>query len=128
MASTQILYSKQVAKKKFSGATVKDAYMKACKWYASNIIAKDDLHEIQVEFKKNNEEKSVELIMYAVLSAEEVMQQHCTCCKEMHHAFFINEANNCNVCNAGAYERRMQNKIAVKVDYYRELLKRGGLI
>ena len=50
----KILYSQRVAKKVFTGATVKDAYMKAVKWYASNIIAKDDLHEIQVEYKKDN--------------------------------------------------------------------------
>ena len=125
---TDILYSQKVAKKVFTGATVKDAYMKAVKWYASNIIAKDDLHEIQVEYKKDNAAYTIEMILYAVLPAEEVMEQHCTVCKEIHHSFFINEANNCNVCNAGAYERRMKQKIAVKVDYYKELLKRGGLI
>lgn len=123
-----IFYSTQVAKKSFTGATVKEAYMKAVKWYASNIIAKDDLHEIQVEYKKDDEAKRIDMFLYAVLSAEEVMEQHCTICKEIHHSFFINEANNCNVCNAGAYERRMKTKIAVKVDYYRDLLKRGGLI
>lgn len=123
-----ILYSQKVAKKVFTGVTVKDAYMKAVKWYASNIIAKDDLHEIQVEYKKDNATNTIEMILYAVLPAEEVMEQHCAVCKEIHHSFFINEANNCNVCNAGAYERRMKQKIATKVDYYKELLKRGGLI
>lgn len=123
-----ILYSQKIAKKVFTGETVKDAYMKAVKWYASNIIAKDDLHEIQVEYKKDNATNSIEMTLYAVLSAEEVMEQHCKVCKEIHHSFFINEANNCNVCNIGAYERRMKQKIAVKVGYYKELLKGGGFI
>lgn len=124
----KLLYSQQVARKVFAGDTVKDAYLKACKWYASNIIAKDDLHEVQVEYKKDTEANSIEMILYAVLPAEEVMQQHCDTCKEIHHSFFINEENNCNVCNVGAYERRMKQKIGTKVSHYKELLKRGGLI
>ena len=119
-----ICYSKQFAQKTFHGATTKDAYMKAVKWYASNIIAKDELHEVQVEFVKGINQ--VTLKLYAVMQEQVVRDNHCTICREMHHSFFINEATNCNVCNASAYQRRLDQKIMVKHQYYKELFGKIG--
>lgn len=123
----ELMYSQKVAEKVFHSETTKDAYLAAVKWYASNIISKDDLHDIQVEFKKGPV-GVVKITLYAVLPAKEVIQEHCAACKEIHKCFFINEANNCNVCNAGAYERRMKQKMKVKINYYQTLLSRRKLI
>lgn len=117
-----ICYSKQFAQKTFKGATTKDAYMKAVKWYASNIIARDELHEVQVEFVKGINQ--VTLKLYAVMPEQVVRDNHCAICREMHKSFFINEANNCNVCNASAYQRRLDQKMSVKYQYYKELFKK----
>lgn len=117
-------YSEQFAQRVFNGATTKDAYMKACKWYASNIIARDELHEIQCEFVKGINQ--VTLKLFAVLPEAEVLASHCQCCKEMHHSFFINEDTACNRCSAMAYQRRLKQKIAIKVGYYKSLVSKLG--
>lgn len=119
-----ICYSKQFAQKTFKGATTKDAYMKAVKWYASNIIARDELHEVQVEFVKGINQ--VTLKLFAVMQEQVVRDNHCAVCREMHKSFFINEANNCSACKVSAYYRRLDQKIAIKNQYYKELFDKLG--
>lgn len=119
----KLFYTQKFAKKRFRGEDVKDAYMKACKWYASNVIAKDKLHHIQVEYIKEKD-NSVTMVLYASLPEEEAMEHHCQCCKEMHHAFFINEDTACNRCSAAGYQRRLVEHLSVKIDYYKQLLRR----
>lgn len=121
---TKTLYAKEFAKKKFSGENMKDAYMKAVKWYASNVLAKDELHNILVEFEKDKQSPTVTIHLSAGLDEHEIMENHCTNCKEMHHSFFINEDTACNRCSAVAYERRMSQKVDIKVGYYKECLRR----
>lgn len=118
----QILYSQPFGRKVFKGASIKDAYMKACKWYASNVIAKDKLHNVQVEYIKDAKANTVTIVLYAVLSETDVKEQHCQCCKEMHHSFFINEDTHCDRCSAAGYQRRLEQKLSVKLSYYKELL------
>ena len=118
----QTLYSQPFGRKVFKGASIKDAYMKACKWYASNVIAKDKLHNVQVEYIKDAKANTVTIVLYAVLSETDVKEQHCQCCKEMHHSFFVNEAIECSRCSAAGYQRRLEQKLSVKLSYYKELL------
>lgn len=118
------LYCKEFARKKFSGETMKDAYMKAVKWFATNVLSKDELHNIQVEFEKDKQYPTVTIHLSAGLDEKEVMDQHCRCCKEMHCSFFINEDTACNRCSAIAYERRMAQKVDIKIGYYKECLRR----
>lgn len=124
MDNNGICYSKQFAQKTFNGATTKDAYMKAVKWYASNIIARDELHEVQVEFVKGINQ--VTLKLYAVMQEQVVRDNHCAICREMHQSFFINEATNCNVCKVMAYQKRLDQKMSVKYQYYKELFGKLG--
>ena len=118
----QILYSQPFGRKVFEGVSIKNAYMKACKWYASNVIAKDKLHNVQVEYIKDTKANTVTIILYAVLSEADVKEQHCQCCKEMHHSFFINEDTHCDRCSVAGYQRRLEQKLSVKLSYYKELL------
>ena len=118
----QILYSQPFGRKVFKGASVKDAYMKACKWYASNVIAKDKLHNVQIEYIKDAKANTVTIVLYAVLSETDVKEQHCQCCKEMHRSFFVNEDTECSRCSVAGYQRRFEQKLSVKLSYYKELL------
>lgn len=123
--SSRLFYSKQIASVEFRADTIKDAYMKAVKWYASNIIAKDKLHNIQVEFVKREEDdpKAVILKLFAVLSENESMESQCKCCKEMNALFFIGKQTECNKCQIVSYEKRLNDMISVKSKYYADLLK-----
>ena len=47
-----IKYSEEFAKKDFTSETMKEAYMKAVKWYATNILSNDILKDVQVSYEK----------------------------------------------------------------------------
>lgn len=124
---SKLHFSQEFYRKSFTAEEMKDAYMKAIKWYATNVLSKDELHNVQVEFeKKTNEQQlpTVVIHLFAVLSEKEVFDQHCQCCKEMHRSFFINENNNCNICAAAGYQNRLEQKIEIKRSYYAELIKK----
>lgn len=118
-------YSKEFFKKKFTADTMKTAYMNACKWYATNVLSKDELHNVQVGFTKSYDEQqspTVTVSLFAVLNEEELKERHCKICKEMSSLFYMHTNSNCNKCEVNAYQKRTDDMIRVKVEYYRELL------
>lgn len=121
-----IFYSEEFFKKSFADETMKAAYLKACKWYATNVLSKDELHNVQVEFEKDNkgEFPTVVIHLFAVLSEGELRERYCKLCKESHSMFYMNQNYNCNRCEANAYQRRMDDKLRVKLEYYRQLISK----
>ncbi len=118
------LFSMKFGKKSFTASTMKEAYLKACKWYATNILSKDELRDIQVEFEKDKQFPTVTIHLYAMVNEREIFNQHCLCCKEMHHNFMINENTNCNICAAAGYQNRLEQKTKIKQSYYRQLFNK----
>lgn len=122
---SKIHFSEEFYKRSFTADDMKSAYLKAVKWYASNVLSKAELQRVHVEFIKDEQSPTITIHLFAVLDDEqEVFSRHCKCCEEMHHSFFINENNNCNICAAKGYQNRMEQKIKIKRDYYKELLRR----
>lgn len=123
-----IKYAEELLSKQFTGDDMKDAYMKAVKWYASNVLAKDELHNVCVEYVKDRQSPTVTIHLYVTIEEKEIRQTHCNICKEFHNSFFINEAENCNNCNVSGYQRRLSQKIKVKRDFYKDLLRQRGIL
>lgn len=126
-----IKYSREFCKKSFTADTMKEAYMAAVKWYASNILSKAEFANVQVQFIKSDigESPTITIHLFTVQDNEkDVMSQHCQCCKEMHKSFFINEDTNCNRCSALGFQNRLEQRLSIKRDYYREMLRKfiGG--
>jgi len=121
-----ILYAEEFASRKFNGRTMKDAYLKAVKWYASNVLAKDELRSVQVRYEKIHDEQSPTIILhlYASLIEEELRSAHCEICKESHKSFFISEETNCAWCKIKAYQNRCDQHIDIKKSYYKQVLER----
>ena len=121
-----LLYTEEFASRKFIAKTMKEAYLKAAKWYASNVLAKDELRSVQVEYEKVPDEQSPTVILhlYCSLIEEEVRANHCTICKEAHKSFFISEETNCAWCKIKGYQNRMDQHIDIKKSYYKQLLER----
>lgn len=122
-----IKYSREFFKKTFEADTMKSAYMSAVKWYSTNVLSKAEFTNVHVQFIKNAEGKSptITIHLFAVQDGEQdVMKQHCECCREMHHSFFINEDTHCSRCSALGFQNRLEQKINVKKDYYKEMLNR----
>ena len=121
-----LLYTEEFASRKFTGKSMKEAYLKAVKWYASNVMAKDELRNVQVEYEKVHEEQSPTIILhlYASLVEEEVRAAHCNICRESHNSFFISEETNCAWCKIKGYQNRCDRHIDIKKSYYKQLLER----
>lgn len=119
----EIKYSREFAKKSFTSEDMKTSYLRAAKWYATNVLSKDELHNVLVEFEKDKQSPTVTIHLFATLNEKEMREQHCKCCEEMHRSFFINENNNCNICAARGYQNRIDERMSVKIDYYRRFIK-----
>lgn len=130
-ANAIVTYSKKFFEIKFTSDTMKAAYLRACKWYATNVLSKDELHNVQVEFIKGQDEQqfpTVTICLYAALNEEELRERHCKICRETHGLFYANNNFNCNRCDVNAYQRRADDILRVKTEYYREMLNKkvGG--
>jgi len=122
-----IKYSKEFYKKSFTADTMKLAYMSAVKWYATNVLSKVEFANVHVQFIKETKSKypTITIHLFAVQDGEkDVMSQHCQCCKEMHRSFFINEDTHCSKCSAAGFQRRLEEKINTKKNYYKEMLRK----
>ena len=121
-----IVYSKEFFSKKFSAETMKAAYMNACKWYATNVLSKDELHNVQIEFEKNKKSEfpTVVIHLFAVLNENELREKHCNICKECHSLFYMNKNHNCDRCEVKAYQLRADDKLKIKTEYYKQLISR----
>lgn len=128
----KIEYSEKVLSKSFTGESSKKAYLKACKWLATNIVAHaDELGKFSYEIEKTGDESqlpTVTLTINAVLDENHVRERNCIICREAHSAFFLNDACNCSSCNANAYTKRLDDIISQKVKMMKEKLKNRGLI
>ena len=116
-------FAEVVYQKDFTGATMKDAYLKACKWYASTVLSKDELSNLSVEYIKDEQYPSVTARLFTMIEENEVRQHHCAICKEMHRHFFINENCNCSWCNSEAYHNRLHEQLKIKRAYVRSKLE-----
>ena len=109
-----MLIGEKIKEKKFCGANTKDAYLKACKWISSNIIAVNNSEHItyKIEKMKDGYDISVRVIIYAVIDEEEVYERHCNICKEMQGAFFLKQNKYmCESCNLVPYKRRVKERL-----------------
>lgn len=121
-------YCIEIYRLTFKAETRKDAYLKACKWYAKNILSNNELQGIQCEYIKDEQSPSITICLYATVMEENVYARTCQICKETHNLFFMNDSYNCNRCNINAYRSRITQSIGVKVGYYKKLLMESGVI
>ncbi len=118
-----IKFGKEFYRKEFHGKNTKEAYLKACKWYAVYVIANSKLASVQVEYIKAP--NKITMVLYSVLdNLEEVKKKHCAACTSMHKSFFINESTNCNKCSMAGYQRRLEQMNIVKAGFYKEILNK----
>lgn len=122
-----IKYSREFYKKSFTADTMKAAYMSAVKWYSTNVLSKAEFVNVHVQFIKEDkcEYPTITIHLFAVQDGEQdVMTQHCECCREMHNSFFINEDTYCGRCSAAGFQRRLEKKIDIKMSYYKGMLRK----
>lgn len=121
-----IVYGKEFYKLKFTADSMKEAYLNACKWYATNVLSKDELHNVQVVFEKNKDEQlpSITIHLIASLDGKELNERHCQICRETSNLFYMHKNDNCNRCASDAYQRRAESMLQSKIEYYKEMIRK----
>lgn len=122
-----MLYVQKFYEKTFKAKKSKDAYMKACKFVASNVVSKaSKVEAAKVTWEILKEEEAdlptFRLVLYAKFDDTEFMKQTCQACKDFHCSFFVNENYNCDRCNKVGYEKNVQQKLGIVTDYLRKIL------
>ena len=125
-----MLHIKKFYERKFVAKESKDAYLKACKFVASNVISKASKVEatkvtwdiLPVETSGDDDLPTFMLTLYIKFDDAEFSKMTCDKCKEFHQSFFINENFNCNRCNKVGYERNLDQKLDIAVDWFRRVL------
>lgn len=114
--------------REFKAKKSKDAYLKACKFVASNIISASSKVEVSkvtwdvVRVSNDDDLPTFRLTLYYKFDDTQFMKQTCDACKEFHKSFFINENYNCNRCNKVGYEKNVDQKLMIGSEYLRKQL------
>lgn len=124
-----MVYICEFYKRNFVANNSKDAYLKACKFVAKNIINKESKVEvdkvtwsIERVDKDKDDLPTFQLKLYYRFDDKEFMKKTCEACKEFHKSFFINENFNCDKCNKVGYEKNVNQKLNIGSEYLRKLL------
>lgn len=126
-----ILYTESIYTKCFSDSTMKDAYLKACKWLSTNIISKNEFASaMSYKFEKKNagsikNPPTIELIIFVEIPEEEAVENHCKVCREVNSSFFMKDSTDCNNCKLKAFDRRLQSSMQTKKNYLKEQLMKS---
>lgn len=111
-----MLVSEKIKEMTFHGNTTKDAYLKACKWYASNVIATGKESNVTCQFEKVKSKTSlvcsVRLTLFVTAKEDDVKQRHCDICNEVNKMFYIQgNKNKCDSCKVNPYRERLKEKL-----------------
>lgn len=121
--SKEVKYCQEFFSKIFVANTMKEAYLKACKWYATMVLSKNELKDVLVEYIKDedvvNQLPSVTVKLYVHHDPKEVGEKHCKACSEVHKFYYLNDVH-CNNCNIQAYRKRVIESVQIKSSFYSE--------
>lgn len=119
-------YIKEYHKESFTDKeSLKAAYLKAAKWVSTYILTNKELKDTIVQYEKDENLIKVTVRLYVFVSENNIRENHCKICKESHSAFFMKEDCNCAWCKIDAYQRRTDDSIRIKREYYNELLNKS---
>lgn len=111
--------SEKLFDKTFEGKTQKDAYLKCCKWVASNIIAMNNCQHITYTAEKQNVVigGKLKLTVYVTAEEQEVYEHMCEVCKEVGGLLYTTEGKyRCYSCKVNPYRKRMQERLKLLKD------------
>lgn len=114
--------SEKILEKEFEGKNQKDAYLKCCKWVASNILAVNNSHHITHKIEKVGGSFSgkVKLTVYVTDNEDEIYEHNCEICREASSLFYLSgEKHKCESCKINPY----RNRITKRLDLLKDGLK-----
>lgn len=118
---------KPLLTKQFTGSSYKEAYLKANKWVASNIISKYDKAEVKYEKKVNSDwDLVMEVTIYVRVNAEVLSDRHCKICRQIKDSKFNYKGYdklNCDECSMRGYLNRAKDELTKLAKMRKEELK-----
>lgn len=111
--------SEKIFEKEFEGKNQKDAYLKCCKWIASNVIAINNARNIMYHIEKVGGTFSgkVKVIFYVYADETEVFDHTCEVCREASSLFYMSgEKHKCESCKINPYRNRLQERLKLLKD------------
>lgn len=121
-----MIYIQKFYERDFKDEDPKQAYLKATKFVAKNIMSKGSKVEVsKVTWDVTRVEGDLptfRLTLYYKFDDTAFMEQTCNACKQFHKSFFINEDFNCSRCNKVGYEKNVKQKLLIGTEYIRKLL------
>lgn len=110
-----MLVSEVASVEEFTDETMKGAYLKACKWLSTNVIAVNNSEYITFKIVKCESkfgENKVKLFIYVTEEEETILQHNCNICKELNGKFYLNENKYmCYTCRIQPYRERIKEKL-----------------
>ena len=123
----EMIYCRQVFKKRFEHKVSKKAYLNACKWLAMNIYNNVELaNHIVVQITKDvQEEQSPAFVVsvYVKDNEKDLRSDFCKRCKSLHTIFYSVEGMDCNKCKAMAYFKKEDKDIEGKTQFVKRVLE-----
>ena len=124
-----MIYIQKFYEQTFCSENSKQAYMKACKFVAKNILnkgSKVEADKVTWKVKRVEDNKNglptFQLTLYYTFDDTQFMEQTCNACRSFHSSVYINENYNCDRCNKVAYEKGVHSKLTIGADYFKKML------
>lgn len=119
-------YSVTAFEKDFSNKESKQAYLKLCKWLATNVISNVELSKnITYKVEKINSDKlpTFRLTLFATIEEEDVAVDYCRKCKQLSTLLYSNIKPDCEHCKMSGYMKKKREYINSFKEFYKEVLK-----
>ena len=112
--------------KTFRGMDSKEVYLQAMKWYAKYVVSDDVLNDTTLKIIKGKEgvQSTITIELYAFIEEIEHRRKFCDRCQEFHKLFYINQQFNCDKCNMMANKAQIEEKLQIKKDYRKDVLRK----
>lgn len=118
-----MLVSEEVKAIEFKGSRMKEAYLNACKWLSSNVLAINNSRNITYKIEKLERKElgvyKVKIHLYITAEEEEIKERMCNICEECSSMMYLSsEKHKCESCKVNPYRKRLKEKL--------KLLKEGN--
>lgn len=105
-----------IKEKEFSSKSMKEAYLDACKWVSTNILATNNSENIAYTIRKIKSKdfgvKKVKLTLYVIAEEEQVNERNCEICMEASSLFYMKQNKyKCESCGIKPYRERMKERL-----------------
>ena len=111
-----MLVAEKAKEQIFTDTSMKGAYLKACKWLSSNVLAVNNSRNIVYNIEKQKPVElgkySVKLTLYVMAEESEIKERMCNICEECSSMMYLSSnKHKCESCKVNPYRRRLQEKL-----------------